>query len=528
MSLLNRAGALRRNAMDALDTTRIDRAVNLFELAGRLTGYDSTIQERLGDALTARGIYKANKLDPPAAVADLARAFRLTPRDHHTRDQYARALGMRAVQLRNEEDREEDARRMFERARALVEEGQKANPHYGDYQETLGILDRASRDVPDGQAFVQLDEVLGPLSEAPEDSPDRLWPDLDRAKAAGDVPRALDIAERLWQRSPDDREVQQELVSIVTQRAEEVLATGAEAEYSNFVADWRARFGTSVDLSRSIPLLELGPRLRHYLSERDLKYMMLPDGTFSLLFDSHELGSVRVLVTIEGELIKVSVPVRQREDAREGAVLVCLLQHTSETPFFRAVRIPRPPSLGLLCRTPGRYLTAPLLEYLVRSASRFASVEPSLLTDGPRLRSHFGTESGTLRLLLEGREQFPLSLAPLEQICTTRGWEVLDRSNLAWTIRGEAGGTRVEQMAVGVRLWAGLGRPTAVASPDDVFAAMADLNYELSLGKLIVTSDGAVHFVCELPRLDGAGVDQAMRQLGEQSPAVRSRLGLTD
>jgi outer membrane protein assembly factor BamD (BamD/ComL family) len=524
-----RATALGRNPKLHPDTSRMDRAIELLETVIDLASEDPRLSLKLGDLLTDRGVRKANRNDHLGAVQDLERAFSIMPHNHRTRDQYAVALAFLAMDTAD--DDRSKATEMLTQAEALVKDlADKTD--YAKYKRTVELIANVRATI-EGRTPPWLD--VDPIAEL-----DRVLEDVE-GKGTGthsislllaqatlqrrnrDIAGALDTLEEAWELAPEDKDLQDELVNVITERAEQLVTVGATDEQQHLVEAWRKRFASHQSLSAQLDYLQWRAKVWHYLKQTGLKYRRGAQQTILLTFDSPVVGALMVRLLIERDAIFLAGPLPPIPEVDESIVLGNLLQRMSEVMFYR------PSNVGhigpaVVCRMPVRYLDPRWLKFLIHGAYRYADVQPAFLKHPGQLQTHLRSQREVLRLLLPKRQAKPDTLGQLETLCDAQGWPCSRQGENRGAFESPLGAVGLTATDEGIRLGMDLGYLRTDTGRVEIFQRIVELNDGLWLGKLGLTESSQVHLMCELPYLDETGFREAMYLFEQRAEEMKKEL----
>jgi tetratricopeptide (TPR) repeat protein len=526
-----RATSLGRDPQLHSDTSRMDRAIELLETAIDVTHKDPGLRLRLGDLLTARGIHKANHDDHAGAVQDLRRAFSIMPHNHHTRDQYAVALAFLAMDTAD--DSQSEAKRMLARADRLVKEGMDDRPDYVKYRRTVELIANVRAAIEgqplpwmEGDPVAELDRVLGDVrgQGTRQDTVSSLLAQANLRRRHGDVVGALETLEQAWELAPEDQDLRDELVDVITERAAQLVTAGATDERQRLVESWRKRFTGRRSLpARLDGYLQWGPEVWHCLRQTGLKYRRGGHQTVLLTYDSAVVGGLTVRLSVEGDAIFLAGSLPPVSEADEGVVLGNLLQCLSEVMFYGPGRVGYA-GLAIVCRMPARYLDPRWLKFLISGTYQYADVQPAFLKHAGQLRIHLRSRREVLRLFLPERVRTRDALDQLEALCHVQGWSCSRQDDCRSAFEGPAGKVSVTATEEGVRLAMNLGYPRIDLGRENMFRSMTALSNRLRLGKLGLSERGQVRLMCELPYLDDTGFREATRLFEQRVDEIKEEL----
>lgn len=482
-----------RKEADKLDDEELyGRAIGLLEIASELVGSDSALNRELAEALTNRGIDRANGERIDEAVADLERAFALLPTNHRVRDQYATALAGQATGMEREE-----ALEAFARARKIVEEGQRIRDDYLPYQQTLQMIEQ-------GQALLaghnlaedpwkELEEALGPETGEGET--------LQAAtvqRRAGNLEAALEALVEALEREPGRKGYEDEILEVLHEQAEKCLGGDSLQDYDAFVEAWKERLASHGDLVRRIESQRWDSLVRHFMKKTELKHFYGAGDTILVPFESTNLGMVMVRLSTEGEMARLTSALTAVPEPELAVVLENLLQALCDIMFVKLVAGDSE-GLAMECRAPIRHLKVARIEYLIRCLARYADLSPTQLRNTAELRAYLQLHRELLRLALP--ETKP-SLESLEELCAAHECQ----AQLLSAKRGEitTDGRRIELHAIeeGIRFVEKLGRFRPAKDREQALREMARWNGRLGLGKLGLDEHGEVRLQCEFLNLD--------------------------
>lgn len=512
---------------------RLNRAVDLIELTQAVTGSNQEMLVRLGNLLSSRGLMKANVRKHQDAVSDFERSFQLLPYVPRVRFRYAFGLALLAESQPNHEHTQ--ALEQLNLAEKLIDEGRQTDPDYADYATAIpriasirarieGLpVQRDERELL--EELDRLFQIIGGEAPDEEDSVTALVGKAARQRQASAFADALETLETAWTRAPDDPNVRDELPTVIAARAAQLRADGAMAEYEQLVETWRARLaGSSVAASHLMDALKWFPTIERYLDQHELIHQPGPRQSLMLPFAAGSQGSVTVRLWVERDAVVLVAPLAAEPPGERAIVLSSLLDCTAETPHTRVADLEFI-GLVLMCYTPVRYLDADYLEYLTRATARYADMPPAILRQIGQLRGHFGARRAMTRLFSDlSWGPWDERLKEIEPFCRTAGWPHTEDGDDHASITAPFGTVEVTSDYEGIRLALDLGALRSGADRPSSLTRLVSLNARPVLGKLVLAPTDRVHLVCELPYLDGAGLQDVMSHYADSADQLRAEL----
>lgn len=521
---------LSNNWMQHVDTRRLDRAIGILEYLHEQDGKDSIIAAQLAEGLTNRAFYRIKRqFDPMSARSDMTRAYKLsaTP-TARTRDIYIYSLILVAG-MTTERDRGE-SRRLLDEAGRLLNEGKRLFPDYAGYASTENVLRQTRADIDgdtaakDRDPLEELREILGQARDTPA-SPRKQALGL---REKGDLAAALELLERAWQQTPNDKGIQDELVTAFSQQIERFEEAKAYGDRDRLLAAWRQRLAGSPRLAQRINLAGWRPRILRYLQQIDFKFVPSTDSLL-LPFDADTLGTVMVRLAVEEDLLALTAPL-MLEAADEELALSNLLQVTGDLMCCK-VCTTEATRFGLAVRIPLRELRPARLEWLARGLARYADIGQSTMSQMSALRFHVRAVHQMNEITASSLGLSTVGWSGLQHLAQHRNWQMVERNADQAEITGPTGTTGkgarpwvAQTSPDGLRLAADLGYLRSGRDRLDPLRRLLQLNGALGLGKLTLTEDARVWLAVELPDPDEASLEAALSFLEARSERLRSDL----
>jgi outer membrane protein assembly factor BamD (BamD/ComL family) len=502
-----------------------DRAIELLEYVYQQSRQDVSLAAQIAEQLTNRGVYSANHGHLTNALQDLARAYRLTPRPtDRTRDQYATALIL-VAQDTARRDRDA-ARRMLDQAAQLLDEGRNLHPDYRRYANTFDQLQQARDEIegrsPVGDPLDVLRRTLGPTRDAPPS----LHTQAVSQRERGDLSGALDLLERAWQQSPEDRMVQDELITVLSQQFERLETANASAERDQLLAAWSQRMAGNPRLLQRLSFAGWLPRLQRDLQQ--VGFSFVPSARELLLpFNADTLGTVMVRLTVEDDLLALTAPLTT-ETGDEELALSNLLQVTGDLMGYKVIST-ETANLALAVRVPLAGLRPPRLECLARGLAHYADIQPSAVSRIEALRVHVNAARELNRITASSLGLATADWSSLHRVAQQRGWQLEIHGDEQAALTGPAGTTGKSPRpwlvqggsSDGLRLAADLGFLRSGRDRLDPLRRLLQLNAALGMGKLSLTEEARLRLAVELPDPDETSLNSAIAVLEAQSERLR-------